>query len=722
MPSASAAEPIEVPFSVDSALLRELGERLVGKPHIALAELIKNSYDADASLVSIEFREDEIVVTDDGHGMDYDAFTSRWMRIGSPHKVDEQFSRRLGRPLTGSKGIGRLAAQFLARDLEIVTTPARKSEQTHMTLNWDEAVRTGELTQAVALVQRQPRSETYTRASKHGTRIAMRVLKQKWEPAELQALAGELWPLQPPFRSRRRDPEAFRVELVTPDDEGQESFAFQMGAVLELWHARVTGQLQDGMLDIAVQFEGDSDPEPLHLDVVPEHLTACDFEVRVFNLRHRQPYGISVNDARGYLNRFGGVHVYDADFHLPYYGVDTDWLGIEQDHAHRKSLSQLLPRSFQVDRGLNYLPTNTRLYGVVNVDTSLERRAGNARDDDDGDLLTIQISRDRLVDNVAYQELKRIVRSAVDFYALREAARVQARMAAEGGQRVPVPVRVQRVEDVLEEHRSDIPKPAFERLSMEIAQAVEAVNTEVARTETQVSALGALATAGISAVAYQHEQARQLSVIDQVAKRLRRAARRAKLPEISALADELFDAVAQVRSSRDLFAYLLDEEDRVAIERYRVRPVLEGVANQLRYFLRGITVDYSGVDEELRLPPGRLAEWSALLQNVYTNAANAMLDSEQRLLAVHDEHDGRRHRLIVQDTGSGVDLDDAERLFEPFERDLEISPERQAMGIGGTGLGLAIVRMIATNLHCDSAFVDPGEGFETAFQLSWSIR
>ncbi|MEI6128403.1 MAG: hypothetical protein WCQ99_17805, partial [Pseudomonadota bacterium] len=36
-------------FSVDSMLLRELGERLVGRPHIALAELVKNSYDADAT-------------------------------------------------------------------------------------------------------------------------------------------------------------------------------------------------------------------------------------------------------------------------------------------------------------------------------------------------------------------------------------------------------------------------------------------------------------------------------------------------------------------------------------------------------------------------------------------------------------------------------------------------------------------------------------------------
>jgi len=41
-------------FTVDSALLKELGERLVGKPHIALAELVKNGYDADATEVIID--------------------------------------------------------------------------------------------------------------------------------------------------------------------------------------------------------------------------------------------------------------------------------------------------------------------------------------------------------------------------------------------------------------------------------------------------------------------------------------------------------------------------------------------------------------------------------------------------------------------------------------------------------------------------------------------
>jgi HSP90 family molecular chaperone len=73
-------------FTVDAALLRELGERLVGKPYVALAELVKNSYDADATEVTVTFRRDSITVTDNGTGMSRAEFISHWLRVGTTHK------------------------------------------------------------------------------------------------------------------------------------------------------------------------------------------------------------------------------------------------------------------------------------------------------------------------------------------------------------------------------------------------------------------------------------------------------------------------------------------------------------------------------------------------------------------------------------------------------------------------------------------------------------
>lgn len=79
-------------FTVDSALLGELGERLVEQVHYALVELVKNSYDADATHVTIKFSENdsgmnEIHIIDDGVGMNHSEVQNYWMRIATTNKV-----------------------------------------------------------------------------------------------------------------------------------------------------------------------------------------------------------------------------------------------------------------------------------------------------------------------------------------------------------------------------------------------------------------------------------------------------------------------------------------------------------------------------------------------------------------------------------------------------------------------------------------------------------
>ena len=187
---------------MDAALLRELGERLVGRPEVALAELIKNGYDADASLVDIRFASDEIVITDNGHGMSGENFEQRWMRIGSTHKVRERVSPQLKRRLTGSKGIGRLAAQFLAEEIEVITVPKTgKRTQTRAFIDWTKAVKEPELTSVTAAVVTEAPTLAFPAGRRYGTRVTLRGLKQDWDADAIEGLAQELWPLQPPFKA-----------------------------------------------------------------------------------------------------------------------------------------------------------------------------------------------------------------------------------------------------------------------------------------------------------------------------------------------------------------------------------------------------------------------------------------------------------------------------------------------------------------------------------------
>ena len=139
-------------FTVDSALLKELGEKLVETVHLALVELVKNSYDADATKVEIEFIKDknnklQIVVNDNGTGMNFEAIENYWMRIATTNKIDKKVSSVFGRPLTGAKGIGRFCYKRLGNHLTLITKKTKKKnllgkqskiENTEVEFPWSE--------------------------------------------------------------------------------------------------------------------------------------------------------------------------------------------------------------------------------------------------------------------------------------------------------------------------------------------------------------------------------------------------------------------------------------------------------------------------------------------------------------------------------------------------------------------------------------------------------
>lgn len=725
--------PSTINFSVASALFRELGERLVGKPHIALAELVKNSYDADATHVTIRFNADRIEVVDNGHGMNFEDFKNFWMRIGSPHKQTQRFSRTLLRPMTGSKGVGRLAVQFLARQLELRTVSADDpGSQLTATVDWDEAVEAGDLTQAVARYTQTAATTTFPGAKPHGTEIILTRLNQKWTPEELESLAQEIWTLQPPFRPnpnlKTDQQKAFDVDLEGLDREVVARFKAQMQAFLELWHAKLVGALTIrgarqhpiGSVQLSLEFAG-SEPVKTTYEIPGCKLRSAEFEIRVFHLKHRQRHGIKVEEFREYLNDHGGVHIYDAGFHLPYAATD-DWLRTEIDHAHRLSKSKLLPAELQVPEGMNYLPTMSRLFGIVHVNTAKEHtEAKKIGLESSGEVLTIQVTRDRLVDNKVYQDLQFAVRWALDFYAMQEATR--ALHEAEASRPVePAREKFRRVDEVLSSYAEQIAAPAYSALRKEVREAVSASESEAEVMARQVGLLGPLATAGMSALALEHEINQQLALVQEVVNEIGmidvpdRQIRK-RLRDLEA---RLAEWIGRVKGTRTLFSFLMDEENRSRHGRLKAAAVVRQVKEQMAILTRGIEIDSRELDSTLHLPGGSLSEWSAIFQNVFANAVNAMLEARRKLLVVGSRAKGRNRFIVVQDTGVGVDLSAAEELFKPFVRRLNISPERRALGMGGTGLGLTIVRMVAENLGCKVGFVEPAKGFSTAFQLSWS--
>ncbi|MCG7985706.1 MAG: ATP-binding protein [Candidatus Thiodiazotropha lotti] len=717
-----------IKFSVDAELLRELGERLVGKPYVALGELVKNSYDADSDECIVTFEDDQIRVTDNGNGMDFEEFVGKWMRIGSTHKKEEHVSPQLKRRLTGSKGVGRLSAQFLGAKIEVLSVPRKsRRDAVQARLEWADAYDKSSLVEAGAWVRKISRKGALPKKYSHGTEIVISGLKDEWGPDLLRELANELWFLQPPpiLASDIEKREQFKVSLEGLNLVDNLSFDLQTKAALENWIARLDGEIRNGTTggkaNLKLTFR-DGEKYTAEFDLPHKALDEATFGIYIFKLSGRQASGISVNDAREYFKKFGGLHIYDSGFRLPYYGGDeNDWLGLEIAHSHRLIVSQLVPEELRNPRStLQDLPTLGRVLGVVQVSTPREAEVKQS-DSLPGDLLQVQITRDKLIDNRAYEDLTHLVRWAFDFYSYKSTARRSASKVTNAGKETPrISVQIDTIKQQLYELKEKVPPQLVQPLENTFQVLVESETERQKTIDAERVLLAALATAGMGAVALQHELAKELGALSRVVKKLEVYTDNDTNGELEEVTSALKTWHQSASQTRKMFSPFFDIEDREKMRRVRVKRVIDRLALNLAPLLRGVKIETSGIPDTLKLPQGTLAGWNAVFQNIFVNSVNAMLNTKLKRIRCRVEMRKAGHaRLIIEDTGLGIDLENAEDLFKPFIRKLDLPEDRKALGLGGMGMGLTIVRMVCQTFNCKSKFTKPRSPFKTAFEISW---
>ena len=125
-------------------LLTMLGEQLIKNERIALIELLKNAYDADADWVELSFLNfgdeyqiipnSKIVILDNGCGMTSEVIEKHWLNPATPEKKlrkqsKDQYKTPKGRILQGEKGIGRFAILKLGRKIRIITKSENESDE-----------------------------------------------------------------------------------------------------------------------------------------------------------------------------------------------------------------------------------------------------------------------------------------------------------------------------------------------------------------------------------------------------------------------------------------------------------------------------------------------------------------------------------------------------------------------------------------------------------------
>jgi len=174
----------------DPKTIEHLGVKMYATLPPALAELISNAYDADASEVTVEFLEQNgtpksITVIDDGIGMSAGDIQNKFLVIGRNRRKMEgdQPSPKYRRLPTGKKGLGKLALFGLAKNVTVDTV--QQGLLNKITLDWDSLVNAEGVYNPIAnLVNKKT-------ARKTGTTIQLSGLKRK-TGFDVKAIADSL--------------------------------------------------------------------------------------------------------------------------------------------------------------------------------------------------------------------------------------------------------------------------------------------------------------------------------------------------------------------------------------------------------------------------------------------------------------------------------------------------------------------------------------------------
>ena len=109
-------------MSIDLNVLNHLGLKLYSNVPAVLSEVVANSWDADAEEVDIQIKSDQIIITDNGHGMTEADINEKYLTVGyERRKRDAKQTLRYERPVMGRKGIGKLSLFSIADIVEVQT-------------------------------------------------------------------------------------------------------------------------------------------------------------------------------------------------------------------------------------------------------------------------------------------------------------------------------------------------------------------------------------------------------------------------------------------------------------------------------------------------------------------------------------------------------------------------------------------------------------------------
>ena len=213
----------QVPLLFHPSVFSALGEDMVTSDTVAIAELVKNSYDAFAFNVLIKFEKDEkgqnqIVVEDDGFGMTKDIIQNAWATVATPYKRKNPVAKRIIngkeeiRVVSGNKGLGRCSAARLGDEMKMITKH-KNGECIQAIFDWTALNNIESVSDALMTLEYLNGNKFINNESKTGTIIEIKNLKSSWNESKITLLKNELSRLITPFEEVRN----FSIKILFSD-------------------------------------------------------------------------------------------------------------------------------------------------------------------------------------------------------------------------------------------------------------------------------------------------------------------------------------------------------------------------------------------------------------------------------------------------------------------------------------------------------------------------
>ena len=669
-------------------ILRTFGDELISSPTVAVIELVKNAYDADATSVLVrllppldEPSDAAIEVLDNGHGMSLETIEAAWMEPATLFRKQRTRSEKLGRRVLGEKGIGRFATSRLADHLEVISRRAEADTETHVVFDWtafddeekylDEIEATYWQQEPVELApggsidalgeSRKPRDDQAI----SGTLLRMRGLRQLWTAEAIQELRVGLARLVSPFESEQQA--GFRITLELPEPYTELSGPVEPPELLERPHHSLAGDVAaDGSYKFELRLRGASKAEALRGQFQPDGRTpTCGpfhFELRVWD---RDPEslrilaaeeGETLKSVRADLDQAAGINIYRNGFRvLPYGEPRNDWLRLDIRRVQNPTLRL----------------SNNQIVGYVLISA------------DENPELRDQSNREGLIENQAFNDLESMLVSGLnELESRRYTSRRTITPQPRGG--IFAGFSLAELRAYIREHH-----PSDERLLELVSDATDDLARRVEEAQDVIARYRHLATLGQLIDTVLHDGRAPLAKVRYEAELgLRDIARNAN----GSLVPRLGDRLQTIHTQSDVMAIVFRRIEpfggrrRGRPRRLPVEKIIADTFDVLETEIAslGVEVDLPTSEHVVSVDPAELEE---VLLNLLQNSLwwlRQMPEGSRRIAVLVTKHDDRLE-IVQSDSGPGVSAEFTDRIFDPY---FSTKPN-------GVGLGLTIAGEIA---------------------------